>query len=707
MGLPLPPRIRNMTLLHRLKPALRSTLLPFALLLLALSTVFIFGGDRGHFYRGYGHDLVSAEHLTVAVNRSFEHGLAGFHRKTIDEDGNPTYTPYNRFPVGGYLSIKLATLPFSDSLSGQIMAARILMLFFFAAAAVMAYISLCRLASNRWIALTATLLGFSSYYTLYYNDAIATELTADLFGVMLTFHGMVVFMQEGRFRQLLIKTCIALLLGWHVFALLLPFVIFGLASEILRARSTASSSSSSRYVKPKHTVGALIQSRYLLLGVAALMFGMSVLTLNFAMEYAALNGGTPLTELPSFKSIVAKTPVTQVSNDALAWGNFLEGQFYRIGGMSLPYYYFTSLGKIPFISFKLQQIIIATIAIGACLVGLMFVQQRILFATLASFGFFWALPMRNSTSLDIHDFESIYYIGISLVFFSLVLLCIRRLSNDRLIAGASIAALLIFTGSSFQMARAEYNAYQSVLNEAATSEFHEAVIADFEAIRDLTNGKVVFISHEDVKGTTWDKHKRPRDSHLTGVPYGAAYYLAGNTILYSNEQENMDLADFVVTFGHKEGYDTLTPENRIVFLYRMSDYRGASFNRLASKSAYNRSVYSGIISELSDPIIESDYTVYRLENDLVYVGIGECKNTHARFFLHVMPLEENDLLYRNRIIGFDNIDFSFSDLGWRTEEGCFAVRSLPQYDIARISTGQFDYSDGVLWSGAFDAEAQE
>ena len=49
----------------------------------------------------------------------------------------------------------------------------------------------------------------------------------DLFGVMLTFHGMVVFVQEGRFRQLLVKTCVALLIGWHVYAFLLPFIALG------------------------------------------------------------------------------------------------------------------------------------------------------------------------------------------------------------------------------------------------------------------------------------------------------------------------------------------------------------------------------------------------------------------------------------------------------------------------------------------------
>ena len=71
------------------------------------------------------------------------------------------------------------------------------MLLFFIAAAVLAYLSLCRLASNRWIALTATLLAFSSYYLLYYNDMTANEGMPDLFAVMLTFHGMIIFVQEG------------------------------------------------------------------------------------------------------------------------------------------------------------------------------------------------------------------------------------------------------------------------------------------------------------------------------------------------------------------------------------------------------------------------------------------------------------------------------------------------------------------------------
>ena len=228
--------------LDRLPRALRSAWLPLALLLLALSTVFVFGGDRGYFYRCCHHNWSSSHHITVAVNLSLEHGFQRFTRRVMDEDGAVGYDPYNRFPIGGYAAMKAATLPFGGSLSAQLHAARILMLLFFAAAAVLAYLSLCRLASNRWIALTATLLAFSSFHLLYYNDMTANEVMPDLFGVMLTFHGMVVFVQEGRFRQLLVKTCIALLLGWHVLALVLPFVIIGLARDLLRARSAAATS---------------------------------------------------------------------------------------------------------------------------------------------------------------------------------------------------------------------------------------------------------------------------------------------------------------------------------------------------------------------------------------------------------------------------------------------------------------------------------
>ena len=227
---------RDNVLTDGLNAAPNSAWRPCLLLLLALSTVFLFANDRSHFYRDGFHAYLSSQSMTLAANLAPDHHVLMFFRQTPDADGTPSYQPYNRFPIGTYALIKLAMLPFENDMEKQIYAARLLMLLFFTAAAVLAYLSLCRLIVNPWMALTATLLACSSFSCLYFNDMISTEVTS-FFGVMLTFHGMVLFLQEGRVRQLLVKTCVALLLGWHVFALLLPFIVFGLVRECLHAHS--------------------------------------------------------------------------------------------------------------------------------------------------------------------------------------------------------------------------------------------------------------------------------------------------------------------------------------------------------------------------------------------------------------------------------------------------------------------------------------
>ena len=220
---------------------------PLVLLLLALATLFLLGGDREYFYRESAHDWNSSRTLAFAENLSFRHNLLIFDYQSRDAAGNLQYpSPYNRYPLGGYALVKLAILPFGDTdFRAKIYAARMLMLLLFSAAAVLSYHSLARIIGSRWDALTVTLLAFSSYYVLYHADNISNEVTIDLFAVMLAFHGMTVFVQEGRFRQLLVKSCLALLLGWHVYAFLLPFIAFGLAAELLKAR---------RFYPPRHYV---------------------------------------------------------------------------------------------------------------------------------------------------------------------------------------------------------------------------------------------------------------------------------------------------------------------------------------------------------------------------------------------------------------------------------------------------------------------
>ena len=677
-------RLRSMTSLDRIRSALQSAWLPLALLILALSTVFVFGGDRNYLYRPEGsHNWISSQHLTIAVNLSPEHGFQMFDRRVMNSDGSIHYKPYNRFPIGGYASIKLATLPVFGNPSAQIYAARVLMLLFFAGAAILAYFSLCRLTANRWIAVTAILLSFSSYYLLYYNDMIANDGMPDFFGVMLTFHGMVVFVQEGRFRQLIVKICVALLLGWHVYALLAPFVIFGLASELLRARSTADDSSASNLrTTVKHATAVLLRSRYLLFGITALAFGLAILAFNFAMEYAALNGDTPLTELPSFKSMLKRTGVDSMGDTDLIparyWRPFLEGQLRSIVRMFVPYSLFGPLVyrvdaaggariQSPIWLSEFQSVVFGVVLSAACLIGLIFVRHRLLLATLASFGFFWAVPMRNSNA--VHDFESIYYIGLPLVFFTIVLLLVRRLTNrDAVIAAVSVAALLLFTVSSFQMSRTVYSAEATQSARAAQH--------DLLAIRELTDREpVTVLGLNGIRKLLFQEAGRAEN-----------YYL--NLIFVADQYPPPAGRRFIVTRHRVDSDALLTPQNQHLFLY---DWPGLTAGLIASY----RSAYPSLAS--TEPLARRDFDVYIKDNTVYYLK-EPCQHddTKVTFFLHVLPANLDDLPYHRREHGFVNLDFLFTERGVMFDDKCMAGIDLPQYDIAGFRTGSYD--DGQKWN---------
>ena len=562
--------------------------LPLLLLLLALSTVFLFGNDRGQFYRSPPHNGISVNHLTVAANLSPEHDFLMFHYQTLDRDGTPSYALYNRFPLGGYALIKLAILPFDNDFSAQIHAARVVFLLFYVASAVLAYLSLHRLTASRWIALTASLLAFSSYYLLYYNDMTATENGLSLFGALLTFHGMVLFVQEGRFRQLLVKACAALLLGWHVYAFLLPFVVLGMASELNRVRRLSAPPSLAGRIK--RGAAALLSSRHLRLGVVTLLFGLAVLSFNLGNEYRALDGEVSLTELPTAKSMTYRLGADDEFNEdnaeALAWGNFLENQFYRVARATLPF------TISPFDNEAIHEdrdylgVIVGVLASGVAVVGLLAARQKILLATLALSGFCWALPMRHSTAFAFHDYESVFYIGVPLVLFSMGLLGLRRLFGDRLLVGLSAAALLVFVLSSFQMGR--------VGHDRKMSEFQEVIVADFERIRIIAGaGQSVFspISHR-VFAWVW------------GGSDVVKYYLAGRVI--GRSWPDIVAYDFLISHHRIDIPALLTPDNGRIFLYRRNGY-SAQMEEILGKSelAIRRDGYSD---------------VYRSGNSLIYAG---------------------------------------------------------------------------------------
>ena len=113
----------------------------------------------------------------------------------------------------------------------------------------------------------------------------------------------------------------------------------------------------------------------------------------------------------------------------------------------------------------------------------------------------------------------------------------------------------------------------------------------------------------------------------------------------------------------------------------------------------NSEIYHSLTS--GDPIIRAQFDVYLDENRLTYVKEPcDQADTEHRFFLHVTPVDEADLPEDRREYGFDNRDFVFGDYGILVDDRCVALRSLPDYDIAEISTGQFT-DEGQVWSEVY------
>ena len=646
---------------------------PPLLLALAFGWAILLNADRAHYYANLEWD--TAKNLAIAENLSPQHNFLMFIHQSFRDDGEPYYDLYGRFPIGGFALIKLAILPFGDNMLAKVFAARMLMLGFLAGAAFLSYLSIARIASSKWIALTATLFAFSSYYVLRYGNWVSNEFAMDLFGVMLTFHGMVVFTQEGRFRQLAIKACAALLIGWHVYALLAPFILLGLASEITRAIKT-------RQASPARLAGALasiaLRSRYAKLGAVALLFGAGLLSFNLLGEYNARNGESPLTELPSYQVIFDRLigGQTLVPENGFDWGAFLRQQSYRIAGASFPYALtqWPALGEIspdsraPFLS------VLGFITISAALLGALFVRRhRIALGALALSGLSWALAVRFSVAYPSHQHEAIFYAGVPLTLATLILLPARHPRTIRLLPVAAVVAFAIFTASAHQM--------MAKAPDEELFERREATISDLANVRSVVQGKNVVVAN-------------PASSPAAYEGHAALYFLLSGSRLRNLGDGLPVQYDFaLIPHRRDDSAPTLTPNNEFLFLYE----------DIAPPNV-DRSFLDFVVSSYR-PAARATYDVYLLDGALAYVK-DPCGATdrESAFFLHVFPEQAGDLPEWRKGQGFDNLDFHFPLWGASYDGACVARVPLPEYETRGVRTGQ--QSDGrALWETAFSFDA--
>ena len=688
--------------------------LPLAVLIIALSSLFALGGDRGYFYREeLDHNQMTGKNLAVAENMSPKHNFRLATAIWRDEGGGFEYDLYGRFPVGGYALIKLAALPFGDGLAAKLLAARVLMLLMFCGAAIFAYLALARIAGSRWIALAATLLAFSSLYALLYADAVAGETAMDLFGVMLVFHGMVLFVQEGRFRQLLLKTCAALLMGWHVYALILPFALWGFSGRtfaLVRSASVSGGGTRAALV----ALPTLARSRFIALAAVAVLFGSALLALNFANEYTAYGGSRSFRDLPSLGSMAFRLGLTdyyETRPDAAA-GAFLRRQLHRAGVSSAPYAVagFAERDSPPLdsptSSFWWAAWGVAAACLSLAALALVPRRFRAPMACLALMGFIWALAARGNAYKPSHAYEAIFHVGLPLALWLAALIGARRLLGERL--GGSLAIGFAAIAAPVFALSVAYAA--QISSDEYAANYLKEIMADIDAIREVATEKSVILSPAAWHAAAgyYGISRFPVEYYFSGIYAwkGAELDLRGGGAAWTSAWRNThaaerlewrgaDAAEYTVNRYRNESAGLLTPGNRHLFLYEsadLADLYGAERRRLAA----------------SEPDARSEFDVYLEEGALRYLK-SPCApgDADALFFAHFLPPDPAFLRGDAGPIGFEGVNFPFAATDNDSDssavyfdDACMTTVNIPYRPIAAIHTGQYATGGARLWEAA-------
>ncbi len=676
--------------------------LPVCGLLLALSTVWLFVGDRDYFYSHVLHDVNSGKNMSLAANLSAQHGFL-FHTKHRRQNGTVGYQLYNRFPLGAFVLIKLAILPFQGDFSAQIVGARALMLAFFCGAAVFAYLGLARLANSRAVALGAVLLAFSSYHLLDYADAVSNEMSVDLFAVMLVFHGMVLFEVEGgrrRFWELAARVCLALLLGWHVYGLLLPFLAFGAVRAAVAWRK-ADGAARERRAGSRRLLG-----RYAVLGALALLFGAGMLGWNLAREYAALGGKRPLAELPSARSMLTRTGLRETSyarrEEMLPLPTLLKWQFHRVGAASLPV---ALSGGIDMEEFTWRESgsswlfwagLAATLGVLASL-GFFRGPRAPPFA-LALAGFGWTFLVPQHMGYQSHEYETMFHVGVPLCLFAALLLVVRHFWRPAPVVGAAAAAV-IFAVSSVAMGLAH--------RDPVEARAERALLTEFDAIAGTIRGSSIWVPVRRAALLRFVRERRVMN-----------FLVAGSFVHYADRLDGADPAaigalDFVLAFERYDIPSLLTPHHRFVFLYRAGADAAAV---LAAMREARREEHRRL--QALTPVVRAPWAVHVLpgpragweqETRLPRRGVAEivlfktpCGSGDTRGIFQFGFLPAAGQVPWGRTVDLERGDFLFPDYGVRRDGKCELRVPLPAWHVGQVSVRRVPTADGaVSWSVAF------
>ena len=200
-----------------------------------------------------------------------------------------------------------------------------------------------------------------------------------------------------------------------------------------------------------------------------------------------------------------------------------------------------------------------------------------------------------------------------------------------------------------------------------------------------------------------------RDSEYQSAPYGFFLHVSPvdrDDLAENRRQHGFENRDFkfstdgvladgrCVTKVALPEYDIATI--RTGQLIRYGDHQYVNLWERTSSPFGRLSPYSVEYDSIAgtDPLFRYVFDVHLSEgaNSLVYVKERcQIRDVEPKFFLHIFPVDRDDLAEDRRQYEFENRDFEFSTDGVLADGRCVTKVALPEYDIATIRTGQYIY----------------
>ena len=180
-------------------------------------------------------------------------------------------------------------------------------------------------------------------------------------------------------------------------------------------------------------------------------------------------------------------------------------------------------------------------------------------------------------------------------------------------------------------------------------------------------------------------------------------------LLPKAERERIALSDLWTADFHILTDRSIRQTSEQPALYRRQAYGSAYLTVIAPRLVWGagvrpgeedyRAAYHRLIAA-ARPVARADFDVYIHDSALYYVR-ENCRPVDVaavpRIFLHFYPLSDADLPVYRREYGFNNRNFEFDRRGGFFDGRCITQEPLPDYPLARISTGQEGSGGETLW----------